>query len=331
MPVVIPAQLPAYRTLKQEKIFVMKDARAFSQDIRPLEVAIVNLMPTKVETETQLIRMLANTPLHVNIHLIHMKSHDSKNTGKEHLEAFYQSFEEIRDQFFDGMIITGAPVENMPYEAVDYWEELTELMDYSTRNVYSTLHLCWGAQAALHYHYGMERYRLDRKLFGIFEHRVLPSGGRLMRGFDDYFPAPHSRHTQILRSEFEKVPGMRILAESEEAGVHIASIADRRQIFVQGHGEYDRDTLRKEYERDKAAGVDQLPLNYFTNDDPKGEVRVTWRSNAQLLFSNWLNYCVYQETPFEIQKMPPLLVDRSGQRGIDLSDPAMAAAEKSSI
>ncbi len=307
MPVVIPAELPAYRTLRNEKIFVMKDARAFNQDIRPLEVAIVNLMPTKIETETQLIRMLANTPLQVNIHLIHMKSHDSKNTGKDHLEAFYQSFDEIRKSYFDGMIITGAPVENLPYEEVDYWQELTELMEFSKHNVYSTLHICWGAQAALYYHFGLTRYRMDKKLFGVFEHKVLPSGGRLMRGFDDHFLAPHSRHTQIHREEFVKVPGMRILAESDIAGVHIASIADRRQVFVQGHGEYDRDTLRKEYERDLAAGIDQLPVNYFQNNDPKAHVQVTWRSHSQLLFSNWLNYCVYQDTPFDITKMKPIV------------------------
>lgn len=307
MPVVIPAELPAYRTLRNEKIFVMKDARAFNQDIRPLEVAIVNLMPTKIETETQLIRMLANTPLQVNIHLIHMKSHDSKNTGKDHLEAFYQSFDEIRKSYFDGMIITGAPVENLPYEEVDYWQELTELMEFSKHNVYSTLHICWGAQAALYYHFGLTRYRMDKKLFGVFEHKVLPSGGRLMRGFDDHFLAPHSRHTQIHREEFDKVPGMRILAESDIAGVHIASIADRRQVFVQGHGEYDRDTLRKEYERDLAAGIDQLPVNYFQNNDPKAHVQVTWRSHSQLLFSNWLNYCVYQDTPFDITKMKPIV------------------------
>ena len=307
MPVVIPAELPAYRTLMQEKIFVMKDARAFSQDIRPLEVAIVNLMPTKIETETQLIRMLANPPLQVNIHLIHMKSHESRNTASDHLEAFYQSFDQIRHRYFDGMIITGAPVENLPYEEVDYWQELTEIMEFSKRNVYSTLHICWGAQAALYYHFGLERHRMDQKLFGVFEHHVLPQGGRLMRGFDDYFLAPHSRHTQIRRSEFARIPGMRILAESAEAGVHIASIANRRQIFFQGHGEYDRDTLRKEYERDLAAGVDQMPVNYFTGDDPKREVRVTWRSHSQLLFSNWLNYCVYQDTPFEIEKMRPII------------------------
>lgn len=306
MPVVIPAQLPAYRTLKQEKIFVMKDARAFRQDIRPLEVAILNLMPTKIETETQLIRMLANTPLQVNIHLIHLKSHDSRNTAADHLEAFYQGFDEVRHRQFDGLIITGAPVENLPYEAVDYWPELCELMDWSRHNVYSTLHICWGAQAALYHHFGLERHRLERKLFGIFDHQVLPQGGRLMRGFDDHFLAPHSRHTQIAASEFRRVPGMRVLAESDAAGVHIASIADRRMVFVQGHGEYDRDTLRKEYDRDRAAGVDQLPLNYFTEDDPHREVRVTWRSHSQLLFSNWLNYCVYQETPFDITRMRPV-------------------------
>ena len=306
MPVVIPSDLPAYRTLRNEKIFVMSDGRAFNQDIRPLEVAIVNLMPTKIETETQLIRMLANTPLQVNIHLIHMASHQSKNTKKEHLETFYNTFAEIRHRFFDGMIITGAPVETIPYEEVTYWQELTELMEYTKTNVYSTVHICWGAQAALYYHFGLERHRLDRKLFGVFEHKVMPFGGRLVRGFDDHFLAPHSRHTQIDREEFARVPGMRILALSEEAGVHITSYADRRQVYVMGHGEYDRDTLRHEYERDLARGKGQMPVNYFHDDDPGEKVRVNWRSHSQLLCSNWLNYCVYQETPFRIEEMPPL-------------------------
>lgn len=306
MPVVIPGTLPAYDILKEEKIFVMEDARAYGQDIRPLEVCIVNLMPTKIETETQLIRMLANTPLQVNIHLVHMQSHQSKNTKQDHLDTFYQTFDEIKDSYFDGMIITGAPVENLPYEEVDYWQELVELMEYSKTNVYSTLHICWGAQAALYYHFGLKRKFLDSKLFGVFPHKVTPAGGRLMRGFDDCFYAPHSRHTQIDREEFERIPGMRILAESDQAGVHISSIADRRQVFVQGHGEYDRETLKKEYERDLASGNDQIPLNYFMDDDPKNKIIVKWRSHSQLLFSNWLNYCVYQETPFEIRDMQPV-------------------------
>lgn len=307
MPVVIPGSLPAYDILKNEKIFVMEDARAYGQDIRPLEVCIVNLMPTKIETETQLIRMLANTPLQINIHLVHMKSHESRNTRQDHLDNFYLTLEDIRNRKFDGMIITGAPVENLPYEEVDYWEELVQLMEYSKRNVFSTLHICWGAQAALYHHFGLKRRFMDKKLFGVFKHRVTSVGGRLMRGFDDSFCAPHSRFTQIDMEEFEKIPGMRILAESEEAGVHISSISNRRQIFVQGHGEYDRETLKKEYERDLKKGITQLPVNYFEGDNPDGNIEVKWKSHSQLLFSNWLNYCVYQETPYIIEEMEPLV------------------------
>ncbi|MGM0396687.1 MAG: homoserine O-acetyltransferase MetA [Bacillota bacterium] len=307
MPVVIPGDLPAYDILKKEKIFVMKDARAYGQDIRPLEVCIVNLMPKKIETETQLIRMLANTPLQINIHLVHMKSHESRNTRRDHLDNFYGTFEDIKNRKFDGMIITGAPVESLPYEEVDYWDELVQLMEYSKRNVYSTMHICWGAQAALYYHFGLKRSFMDDKLFGVFAHDVTPIGGRLMRGFDDKFYAPHSRHTQILREEYDRIPEMRILAESQEAGVHISSIADRRQIFIQGHGEYDRETLKKEYERDLAKGIEQLPKNYFSDDDPNGEIVIKWRGHSQLLFSNWLNYCVYQETPYIIDEMEPIV------------------------
>ncbi len=307
MPVVIPGSLPAYDILKNEKIFVMEDARAYGQDIRPLEVCIVNLMPTKIETETQLIRMLANTPLQINIHLVHMKSHESRNTRQDHLDNFYLTLEDIRNKKFDGMIITGAPVENLPYEEVDYWEELVQLMEYSKRNVFSTLHICWGAQAALYYHFGLKRRFMDKKLFGVFKHRVTSVGGRLMRGFDDSFCAPHSRYTQIDKEEFEKISGMRILAESEEAGVHISSISNRRQIFVQGHGEYDRETLKKEYERDLRKGINEIPVNYFDGDNPVGDIEVKWKSHSQLLFSNWLNYCVYQETPYIIEEMEPLI------------------------
>ncbi|WP_422487277.1 homoserine O-acetyltransferase MetA [Gudongella sp. DL1XJH-153] len=307
MPVVIPGSLPAYDILKNEKIFVMEDARAYGQDIRPLEVCIVNLMPTKIETETQLIRMLANTPLQINIHLVHMRSHESRNTRQEHLDNFYLTFEDIRNRKFDGMIITGAPVENLPYEEVDYWDELVQLMEYSKRNVFSTLHICWGAQAALYHHFRLKRRFMDKKLFGVFKHSVTSAGGRLMRGFDDSFCAPHSRFTQIDKEEFEKVPGMRILAESEEAGVHISSISNRRQIFVQGHGEYDRETLKKEYERDLKKGINEIPVNYFKEDNPDGNIEVKWKSHSQLLFSNWLNYCVYQETPYIIEEMEPLI------------------------
>jgi homoserine O-succinyltransferase len=304
MPILIPDKLPAFDTLTEENIFVMNSWRAYSQDIRPLQICIVNLMPTKEETETQLIRMLANTPLQVDLHLVHMDSHDSKNTKQEHLDNFYQTFDEIKDRKFDGMIITGAPVETLPYEEVDYWQELVSIMEYSKKNVFSTMHLCWGAQAALYHHYGVNRRMLDKKLFGVFLHDVKAPKTRLMRGFDEQFYAPHSRYTQIDKEEFNKVPNIKILAESEEAGVHIASLRNRRQIFVQGHGEYDKYTLKKEYDRDMNKGLDtNVPKNYFVNDDPKNDVVMRWRSHSQLLFSNWLNYCVYQETPYDINEI----------------------------
>ncbi len=304
MPIVIPGKLPAFETLREENIFVMKDWRAYSQDIRPLDVCIVNLMPTKEETETQLIRMLANTPLQVNLHLVHMDSHEAENTKQEHLDNFYKTFEEIKNRKFDGMIITGAPVETLPYEEVDYWDELVEIMDYSRSNVFSTIHLCWGAQAALYHHYGVQRTMLDHKIFGVFLHDVKDMRTRLMRGFDEQFYAPHSRYTQINREEFNKVPDIKILAESDEAGVHISSLRNRRQIFVQGHGEYDKFTLKKEYDRDVAKGLEaKVPINYFIDDNPEKGVSMKWRSHSQLLFSNWLNYCVYQETPFDINEI----------------------------
>jgi homoserine O-succinyltransferase/O-acetyltransferase len=307
MPIVIPEKLPAFDILKDENIFVMNDWRAYSQDIRPLQICIVNLMPTKEETETQLIRMLANTPLQVDLHLVRMDSHDSKNTRQEHLDNFYQTFDEIKHRKFDGMIITGAPVETLPYEEVDYWTELAEIMTYTKSNVFSTLHLCWGAQAALYYHYGVQRKMLEQKLFGVYLHDVKDLKSRLMRGFDEQFFAPHSRYTQIEREEFSKVPNIKILAESDEAGVHIASLKNRRQIFVQGHGEYDKFTLKKEYDRDMGKGLDtKVPLNYYVTDDPSKEVIMKWRSHAQLFFSNWLNYCVYQETPYDINQIEPL-------------------------
>jgi homoserine O-succinyltransferase len=307
MPILIPDKLPAFDTLTEENIFVMNSWRAYSQDIRPLQICIVNLMPTKEETETQLIRMLANTPLQVDLHLVHMDSHDSKNTKQEHLDNFYQTFDEIKDRKFDGMIITGAPVETLPYEEVDYWQELVSIMEYSKKNVFSTMHLCWGAQAALYHHYGVNRRMLDKKLFGVFLHDVKAPKTRLMRGFDEQFYAPHSRYTQIDKEEFNKVPNIKILAESEEAGVHIASLRNRRQIFVQGHGEYDKYTLKKEYDRDVNKGLDtNVPDNYFVDDNPEKDVVMRWRSHSQLLFSNWLNYCVYQETPYDINEITSL-------------------------
>jgi homoserine O-succinyltransferase len=306
MPIVIPKTLPAFEVLKEENVFVMNDFRAYSQDIRQLEIVIVNLMPTKEETETQLIRMLANTPLQVKLHLVNMSTHNSKNTKQEHLTSFYETFDDIKHKKFDGMIITGAPVETLPYEDVDYWEELVEIMEYSKSNVFSTIHLCWGAQAALYYHYDVQRKMLNKKLFGVFLHDVKDHKSRLMRGFDDKFYAPHSRHTQIEREEFDKVPTIEILAESEEAGVHISALKNRRQIFVQGHGEYEKYTLKNEYDRDIKNGMDtQIPDNYYIDDDPEKDVDMKWRGHAHMFFSNWLNYCVYQETPFDISKIGP--------------------------
>lgn len=301
MPIVVPKNLPAYKTLTEENVFVMNKLRAMHQDIRPLKIAIVNLMPTKEVTETQLVRMLANTPLQVEMQLLHMESHDTKNTRQDHLDNFYKTFEEIKNQKFDGMIITGAPVETLPYEEVDYWKELAELMEYSKQNVCSTLHICWGAQAGLYYHYGIDKHPLDKKLFGVFPHKVNYPKSELLRGFDEEFFVPHSRHTQILKEDILKVNNLQILAESEEAGPHIIATKDKRQIFVQGHAEYDRESLKLEYERDIKKGMNmQIPINYFRDDNPKNDVVIRWRSHANLFFSNWLNYCVYQETPYDI-------------------------------
>ena len=304
MPIIISEKLPAYSTLKKENVFVMKDLRAQTQDIRPLKIAVVNLMPKKIETETQLIRMLANTPLQVELKLVHMESHKTKNTKGDHLNNFYKTFDDIKKEKFDGMIITGAPVETIPYQDVDYWEEFKEILDYTKTNVFSTLHLCWGAQGALYHHYGVKRHFLEKKLFGVFSHKVIEPTSRLMRGFDDEFYAPHSRHTQILEEELEKVPNLEILAKSEEAGIHIASTENMRQIFIQGHGEYDRETLKNEYLRDSKKGENiQIPKNYFIDDDPKKDIRIKWRGHSNLLFSNWLNYCVYQETPYNLEDL----------------------------
>ncbi|MFO7888268.1 MAG: homoserine O-succinyltransferase [Eubacteriales bacterium] len=304
MPIIISEKLPAYSTLKKENVFVMKDLRAQTQDIRPLKIAVVNLMPKKIETETQLIRMLANTPLQVELKLVHMESHKTKNTKGDHLNNFYKTFDDIKKEKFDGMIITGAPVETIPYQDVDYWEEFKEILDFTKTNVFSTLHLCWGAQGALYHHYGVKRHFLEKKLFGVFSHKVIEPTSRLMRGFDDEFYAPHSRHTQILEEELKKVPNLEILAKSEEAGIHIASTENMRQIFIQGHGEYDRETLKNEYLRDSKKGENiQIPKNYFIDDDPKKDIRIKWRGHSNLLFSNWLNYCVYQETPYNLEDL----------------------------
>ena len=302
MPIKIPNELPAYRTLTAENIFVMTETRARTQDIRPLQIAIVNLMPTKIDTETQLLRLLGNTALQVETELIKMDSHVPKNTAPEHLTAFYKSFNEIRDRNFDGMIITGAPVEHLPFEEVEYWEELCEIMEWSKEHVHSTFHICWGAQAALYYHFGIKKYPLEKKLFGIFLHRAERKNYILLRGFDDVFMAPHSRHTTVRREDIEACGSLKILASSEEAGVYACCTDNGRQVFITGHSEYDPLTLEKEYLRDKNAGLPiDIPKNYYPNDDDTKEPMVTWRSHANLLYANWLNYMVYQTTPYDIK------------------------------
>ena len=304
MPIKIPNELPAARTLAEENIFVMSETRAVAQDIRPLKILLLNLMPTKVVTETQFSRLLGNTPLQVELTLMHTKSHQSKNTPEDHLLAFYCTFDEIKDRKFDGMIITGAPVEHLPFEEVEYWDELCEIMKWSLTHVQSTFHICWGAQAGLYYHFGIGKYPLDRKMFGIFPHRADHKKSILFRGFDDVFMVPHSRHTTVDRAEIEAVPELKILASSEEAGVFAVKTEEGRQIFITGHPEYDSDTLKKEYDRDVAAGKPiDLPKNYFPDNDPTKEPPATWRSSANLLYSNWLNYFVYQATPFDLERL----------------------------
>jgi len=304
MPIKIPNELPATRTLTEENIFVMTETRAVQQDIRPLQILLLNLMPTKVDTETQLSRLLGNTPLQVELTLMHTASHQSKNISEEHLLAFYSTFDEVRDRNFDGMIITGAPVEHMPFEEVEYWDELCEIMDWSLTHVHSTFHICWGAQAGLYYHFGIQKRQLDKKLFGIFPHIADYKRSILFRGFDDVFMVPHSRHTTVDRADIEKVPKLKILASSEEAGVFALSTRNGRQIFITGHPEYDAGTLNKEYVRDLNAGKPiEIPKNYFPDDDPTKQPIATWRSSANLLYSNWLNYFVYQTTPFNLDKL----------------------------
>ena len=301
MPIKIPNALPAYEVLTNENIFVMTEPRAMTQDIRPLKILLLNLMPKKIETETQLSRLLGNTPLQVELDLIAMKSHVSKNTPQEHMLAFYQHFDDIKDQKFDGMVITGAPVEKKEFEEVDYWPELCEIMDWSTEHVHSTLHICWGAQAGLYHHYGVPKYLLPKKLSGVYEHRAEENNSTLLRGFDDVFHAPHSRYTTVKREDIEKVPELKILSYSEEAGVHIVTAKEGKQIFITGHSEYDGDTLKSEYLRDLSVGINpEVPEHYFPNDDPTKEPIVNWRSHANLLFSNWLNYFVYQSTPYDL-------------------------------
>lgn len=307
MPIKIQSELPAFKTLESENIFVITHERAVTQDIRPLKIVILNLMPTKIETETQLLRLLGNTPLQVDIELLQTVTHVSKNTPHDHLTTFYKTFDEIKDRYFDGMIITGAPVELLPFEDVDYWNELCKIMEWSTHNVYSTMHICWGAQAGLYYHYGIPKYNLDEKLSGVYIHRVQDIFHPLMRGFDDKILMPHSRYTGVHRSEIRKHDELVILASSNIAGVAVVANKNGRQIFVMGHAEYDRNTLANEYFRDRNKGLKpQLPYNYFPGNDPAALPMLTWRSYATILYSNWLNYYVYQQTPYNLSDLKTL-------------------------
>ena len=301
MPIKIPNELPATRVLNDENIFVITETRALTQDIRPLQLLILNLMPTKIVTETQLARLLGNTPLQVEMELLKTSTHKSKNTSEEHMISFYKTFDEIKHRNFDGMIITGAPVEHMEFEEVEYWEELCEIMEWSKSHVTSTFHICWGAQAGLYYHYGIQKHDLDKKLFGVFEQTVDRKSSMLFRGFDDTFMVPHSRHTTVLQEDIEKVPELKILSTSKEAGVYAVATDRGRQIFITGHSEYDADTLEREYLRDKNAGLPiEMPINYYPDNDDTKPPKVTWRSSANLQYSNWLNYFVYQTTPYDI-------------------------------
>ncbi|MDO4572549.1 MAG: homoserine O-succinyltransferase [Clostridia bacterium] len=305
MPVKIPDGLPAIEALAKENIFVMTQQRAIRQDIRPLRIAILNLMPTKQTTETQLLRMLGNTPLQVEVTLLHTGSYTSRNTGRDYLDAFYRTFDEVRGERFDGLVVTGAPVEQYRFEDVYYWDELVGLMDWADRNVFSTLYICWAAQAALYHFYGIDKKPLDDKLFGIFEHRILGRGHRLLRGFDDVFYAPHSRHTTIHAADAEKERDLDILAVSDEAGLYLAASRDGGRIFVTGHSEYDADTLELEYRRDQLAGKPiRRPVHYYPNDDEGLRPPLAWRAHGSLLFANWLNYFVYQETPYDVSAIP---------------------------
>jgi homoserine O-succinyltransferase len=304
VPINIPNELPATGILNSENIFVINEGRALHQDIRPLSIAIVNLMPVKVTTETQILRLLSNSPIQIDITLINTKTHLSKNTSEEHLIKYYETFDDIKDKKYDGMIITGAPVEQMDFEDVDYWNEIEEIMEWSKYNVYSTFHICWGAQAGLYYHYGIPKYDLEEKKNGVFEHSITKKNVKLLRGFDDTFYAPHSRHTEVRREDIEKVPELEILSESDEAGVYIVASKAGRQIFVMGHSEYDAMTLKNEYDRDIENGDKiNVPQNYFPNDDISEVPIVKWRGHANLLYLNWLNYYVYQETPYSLNEI----------------------------
>ena len=304
MPIKIPNNLPAVQTLESENIFVMTQTRAITQDIRPLQLLILNLMPKKIETETQLARLLGNTPLQVEMELIHTKSHQSKNVAEEHLLAFYKTFDEVKHRKFDGMIITGAPVEHLPFEEVEYWQELCEIMEWSKTHVHSTFHICWGAQAGLYYHFGIQKQPTKEKLFGVFPHVVEYKPSILFRGFDETFMVPQSRHTTVARENVERVSELKILASSPKTGVYAVSTKNGRQIFITGHSEYDADTLKNEYLRDLSQGKPiHLPENYFPNDDPSKPPIVSWRAHANLLYVNWLNYFVYQSTPYDIDTL----------------------------
>ena len=301
MPIKIPNGLPARDVLESENIFVMPETRAQTQNIRPLRIALLNLMPTKIVTETQLSRLLGNTPLQVELELVQVSSHKSKNTSEEHMLAFYKPFYEIKDQYYDGMIITGAPVELLPFEEVEYWDELCQIMEWTKTHVHSTFHICWGAQAALYYHFGIDKVALDKKMFGVFPHKVVYKNPILLRGFDDVFYVPHSRHTSIRREDVAAIPEIKILAESEEAGLYAMATQGGKQVFITGHSEYDPDTLKREYVRDKNNGLPiEVPKNYFPDDDDTKDPIVRWRGHANLLYSNWLNYMVYQSTPYDV-------------------------------
>ena len=303
MPIKVRDNLPAKDILTKESIFVMDESRAYHQDIRPLKILVLNLMPQKQQTEVQLLRLLSNSPIQLEVSFMHMESHISKNTSRDYLDKYYNVFDDVKDQKFDGMIITGAPVEQLEFEEVNYWRELTEIMEWSKNNTTSTFHICWGAQAGLYYHYGIPKYKLDKKVFGVFEHTRVYSHQELLKGFDDMFYVPHSRHTEVRHNDIAKVKGLNIISESEDAGVYIVATDDNRQIFVMGHSEYDSNTLRNEYLRDKEKGLNiEIPKNYFKDNDPNKEPISMWKAHSSLLYTNWLNY-VYQATPYEISKI----------------------------
>lgn len=304
MPIRINDELPAKQNLEIENIFVMSNKRADQQDIRPLKIIILNLMPTKLETETQLLRLLSNTPLQIDVDFLQVATHEAKNVSKNHMDKFYYTIDQIKDNKYDGMIITGAPVEHLEFEQVDYWEELCTIMEWSKKNVYSTFHICWGAQAGLYHHYGIKKYKLDKKVFGIFEHFSLDDTHPLMRGLDDIYYVPHSRHTEVRRQDIAQIKDLQILSYSDIAGVHIVADMDCRQFFVTGHSEYDRDTLAKEYFRDKEKGLSiDKPFNYFPNEDERLVPNVSWKGTGNLIFNNWLNYFVYQKTPYDLSTL----------------------------